>query len=90
MTDLVMFTCAATGVPEPNITWQTTGGTIISPLAVNNIVLGSDSTLYTTTSHFTISNIQKSYDGDFICTASNDIEPSVMSNSATLTVQGKI
>ena len=74
----------------PSITWQTTGRANISSLAISNTVSGSDSTLYTTASHLTITNIQKIYDGDFICTASNGIEPSVMSINATLTVQGKI
>ena len=89
MSDSVRFSCASTGVPAPNITWNTTGHAPISSLAVDNTVSGAESTLFTTTSYLQVNNLQKTYDGNFTCTASNGVEQPAVSNPALLTVQGK-
>ena len=90
MSDSVRFICTSTGVPAPNITWNTTGQAPVSSLAVDNTVSGTESTLFTTTSYLQVNKLQKTYDGDFVCTASNGVEQPAVSNPAVLTVQGKL
>ena len=89
MSDSVRFSCISTGVPVPNVTWTTTGKAPVSSLAVDNTVSGTESTLLTTTSYLQVNNLQKTYDGNFICTSSNGVEQPSVSNPAFLTVQGK-
>ena len=86
--DSAMFSCSATGVPAPNITWSTTGSANLMSSDVLQMSTGSDRDLYTTTSTLTLKNIQKSYDGDFTCQADNGIGALATSKAATLTVQG--
>ena len=59
----VMFTCTATGIPLPNITW----------MDENNILMGSDMVINGTTiqSTLTLSNLQDDDFDNYTCTATN-------------------
>ncbi len=81
------FNCTASGLPIPNITWTSPGGTeLLSDQ--NNINNGEDRTVMST---LTISDTSPSVSGRYQCSVSNGvvIPEAVTSATAELTVHGK-
>ena len=82
-TETLELTCAAFGVPIPNITW-------ISPADVQfSTVVTDNTTAYTTTSILTVFNAMSSSEGVYTCMASNTIRED-QQTSATVIVQSKL
>ena len=75
----LLLTCNATGNPTPSISWIK-GGSSITTGDDPRIIFGADSRT------FTITNVSRADDGQYVCVASNTIG-NVTSNNATLDVQ---
>lgn len=75
----VTFTCIASGVPEPSLSW-TINGTAINPTANSRIGSTADG------QQLTVTNVKRTDSGEYRCVASNNVT-TVTSNAATLTVQ---
>ena len=75
----VTLSCNATGNPTPSISWTKDGSALNSP----RISLSSDS------KELTITNVNRSDNGQYRCVANNSIAASVTSDAATLCAQCK-
>ena len=62
--DSVMFTCTATGIPLPTITWMNQDGNIVGTTSDMIDVTTIQSTL-------TVSNLQDNDFGNYVCMAGN-------------------
>ena len=77
-TETLELTCAAFGVPIPNITW-------ISPADVQfSTVMTDNTTAYTNTSVLTVLNTSSSSEGVYTCMASNTIGEDQQANAAVI------
>ena len=81
--DHVTFTCTATGLPRPDITWSDTSGMDIPVQAGDDMVI-NDTIINDTTrqSQITVSDLQLSDFGMYTCTATNQFDS--VSDSALL------
>ena len=77
----VTFSCVASGVPEPSLSW-TINGTAINVTANPRINLTADG------QQLTVTNVNRTDSGEFRCVASNKVG-NVTSMAAKLTVQCK-
>ena len=77
----VTFSCVASGVPEPSLSW-TINGTAINVTADPRINLTADG------QQLTVTNVNRTDSGEYICLASNKVG-NVTSTAAKLTVQCK-
>ena len=77
----VTFSCVATGVPVPSLSW-TINGIAINPTANPRITLSADS------KQLTVTNVSRIDSGEYRCVASNKVD-NVTSLVATLTVHCK-
>ena len=77
----VTFSCVATGVPVPSLSW-TINGIAINPTANPRITLSADS------KQLTVTNVNRIDSGEYRCVASNKVD-NVTSLVATLTVHCK-
>jgi len=66
--DTVMFTCTATGIPLPTITWMDQDGNLVvgSTTDISDMII--DGTILST---LTLSNLQDDDFGDYTCSATN-------------------
>ena len=80
--DPVNFTCRATGVPTPNLTWTFNGGKL--PFGINQNNYEGDSFLE---SFLEMQKITKEMEGTYKCTAEN--KSNRISYSITLQVFGR-
>ena len=78
----VTFTCIASGVPEPSLSW-TINGTAINPTAKPRIGSTADG------QKLTVTNVKRKDSGEYRCVASYNVTGTVTSNAAKLTVQCK-
>ena len=74
------FTCTATGLGNLRFTWTTPVGTLPSSVESN------DTAALTTTSILSLTSVDTSYSGDYICTVRNERESDTA--QATLSVIG--
>ena len=72
------FTCKATGIPEPKLSWKFNDGELPSDVNQTNISEGS---------LLELSNVTKDKEGTYMCTATNKADATT--SSATLHVFGK-
>ncbi len=84
------FNCNASGLPTPNITWTSPGGTELVS-GQNNIVIVNNGEDRTVMSTLRIPNTSPSISGRYQCSASNGVViPEAVTNAtADLTVHGK-